>query len=367
VSLKLAQALLESHPSRDEVVRSLMKLAAIGTVADVVDLSTPENRAIVTIGLEALSRGPNSPGLDALLSIAGCMGRTITAGDCGFRLGPRINAAGRIEHAKLAVDLLLERDPTQAARLAHDVEALNQARKQLQETLVRRVLDDLPDPIPAFPLFGGSVQDGWHKGLSGIVASKIKEALHRPVGVFAVGPDGFATASVRSIPAIHAVHALQSAEGLLERFGGHPFAAGFTARDNQISALQEQLSTFASTRAAGLGQAPDRTYDVTTPIDSLDLALAHTLERLGPFGKGNPAPLLRVPGVRSSGLRTLNNRHLRFELRPGVSAIWWRAAEHRAALADGQLDLIGRLEINHWRGKTSAQLVVEDAIVHPAA
>ena len=364
VSLKLAQALLSTHPSQDAVIRSLMKLAAIGTVADVVDLSTPENRAIVTLGLAALSRGPNSPGLNALLNVAGCAGRTVTAEDCGFRLGPRINAAGRIENARLAVDLLLERDPEQAAQLAQAVETLNQARRQLQETLVRRVLDDLPDPIPAFPLFGGTARDGWHKGLSGIVASKIKEALHRPVGVFAVGSDGYATASVRSIATVHAVQALESAEALLERFGGHPFAAGFTAHENQISALQERLSEFATVHCSGLGQAPARTYDVTVPVENLDLPLAHTLERLGPFGKGNPVPLLRIPGVRSSGLRTLNDRHLRFELRPGVSAIWWRAAEHRAALADAQLDLIGRLEVNRWRGKTSAQIVIEDAIVH---
>ncbi len=365
VSLKLAQALLDTHAAKDVMIRSLMKLAAIGTVADVVDLATPENRAIVTLGLQSLSQGPNNAGLQALLDIAGCSGRTVTAEDCGFRLGPRINAAGRLEHAGIAVDLLLERDPAKANALASEIEALNQARKQMQEDLVQRALQALPDPLPAFPLFGGTAEEGWHKGLSGIIASKLKEALHRPVGVYAIGPDDYATASVRSIPAVHAVQALDASSDLLEKYGGHPVAAGFTVHRDRLTELQSHLSDFAKDCSTSLGQAPERHYDATASASTLNLALAKCVERLGPFGKGNAAPIFRVVGVRTSGVRTLNNKHLKFDLGPGVSAIWWRAAEHRSALVDTDVELIGRLEINRWQGRTSAQIVVEDAIVSP--
>ena len=361
VSLKLAQALLHDPPKRDPLIRSLMKLAAIGTVADVVDLATPENRAIVTLGLEAVSEGPNNAGLKALLEISGCAGRTVTAQDCGYRIGPRINAAGRIEHAGLAVDLLQEHDRERAMALATHIDQLNQERRVLQDRLVRRAIASLEDgPTPAFPLLGGRVADGWHKGVTGIVAGRVRDSVHRPVAIYTLDTNGLATGSVRSTPAVHAVEALNYAKDILIRFGGHPVAAGFTVEAAHLDTLQTRLSEFATSRSDDDG--PLSTYDAVVPVGELNLALAERIQRLGPYGKGNPPPVFRVPEVRPAAVRMLKDKHLRIELTPGVSAIWWGAAEHYGAFDGGALDLYGRLEVNHWRGRTSAQLVVEDVV-----
>ncbi|MCB9741756.1 MAG: single-stranded-DNA-specific exonuclease RecJ [Alphaproteobacteria bacterium] len=362
VSFKLAQALLAGHPAEDRLLRSLLKLAAIGTVADVVDLSTPENRAIVSLGLVALNEDRHSPGLDALLRVAGVTRGSIDASDLGYRVGPRINAAGRVASATAVVELLTTRDPSRARRRAEELDRLNGERRRIQDRMLRAAEEQVPSPLPAFIVVWGREEAGWHRGVAGIVASRIRDRFNRPCAVVAVTPTG-ATGSVRSIPQVHALEALSSAEDLLSRFGGHPAAAGFSLPAEALPALAQRLSEAASAQLDGQTPALERRFDVALSPQEVDRGLQEALQRLGPFGKGNPTPRLLLRGARLEGLRVLKDKHLKGRLAgsQGVDVIWWGGAEHRGALERArQPELLGKLDVNVWQGVARLQVVLED-------
>ncbi len=363
IALKLAQALLAGRPDAERWIRSLLKMAALGTVADVVDLSVPENRAIVTLGLQQINAGPNAPGLQALLRVSDCAGRDVTGGDLGFRLGPRINAAGRVEHAGLAVQLLSERDPLRAGELALELDGLNRRRRRLQERLVRNIVAQLEEgggkgAERLFPVFAGPEEEGWHRGVVGIVAARVRDRLHRPAAVASVR-QGMATGSIRSIPGVHAVQALQSASALLDRFGGHPAAAGFSLPAAALGQLESALSAFVRDQVPSSALVPTQVADARVQAGQLDRASATALAAMGPFGKGNRRPRLLVPGVRSASSRCVR-QHLFFRV-GGTEAVWWGGAEQRGALESGPVDLLGSLTMETWRGRSRPRLTVEDA------
>jgi len=366
VSLKVAQALLASHPRRDRLLRSFLKLAAIGTVADVVDLSTDENRAIVALGLRELASGRHSPGLSALMDVAGLKDkRVLRASDLGFRIGPRINAAGRLEQATAVVELLNERNPQRAQAMAQDLDRVNSERKGLQRLLEAEAKRQVSDPPPPFIVVWGEEKlDGsspWHRGIAGIVAARLRDAFHRPAAVITVSGVS-ARGSIRSIPGFHAVHALDTASDLLAGYGGHPAAAGFSVDAQHIPALAGRLQTWAATAGAG-NHLPVHEFDATARPGELSMQLFHELAELGPYGKGNPAPLLRIDGVLPEDVGRMGQKgaHLRFRV-GRERAVWWRAGDHADALMSGdRFDLLVRLEENEYRGRTNLQLVVEDA------
>ena len=366
VCFKLAQALLAEHPQRERLLRSLLKVVSLGTVADVVDLSPLENRAIVALGLEALSQGPHAPGLQALLQVAGCAGRSLSAGDLGFRLGPRVNAAGRLAHAGLALELLQARDGERARELAGELDGLNRRRQRLQEGLVQQLLDRVvPDPDPdavprcaAFPVFHGPEDSGWHRGIVGIVAGKLREVLQRPVAVAAVS-DGQATGSLRSVPGVDAVAALECAEHLLTRFGGHPAAAGFSLPADRLPALERALSEHLERDVPPEALVPCRRADLLAELHLLGEPAARALVQLEPCGRGNPRPRLLVPGVVIQRVRRVR-QHLFFDLGP-VQGVWWSAARHTRALVGGPVDLLGSLGPDRRDGFTRPMFTVEDA------
>jgi single-stranded-DNA-specific exonuclease len=363
VSVKLAQALLAQHPKRELLLHSLLKLAAIGTVADMVPLDNLENRAIVTLGLRALNAGGHNAGLSALIEHCGLKVGEISEEDLSFRLGPRINAAGRIANATHVVELLTCRDPEQAGVLAGQLEAWNHERRAVQQQLVSAALAAVPAELPAFVLVAGPEHEGWHRGVVGIVASKLKDELHRPVAVVSVQGE-LAVGSVRSVPGVHAVQALGAASDLLLKFGGHPAAAGFTVRAADLPALRERLASWCATSRGEEVGAPDQLVDAeVSPVDLTD-ALLHQLHRLRPFGMGNPEPQLWLRAVRLNGLRALgkDRQHLKARLGDStIEAVWWGGAAHLPSLANGPVDLLGRLSENVWQGRRSLQFVVRDA------
>ncbi len=370
VCFTLARALLAGHPRRDAMLRSMLKVVGLGTVADVVDLSPLENRAIVALGLEALSRPPHAPGLRALLEAAGCAGRPLVASDLGFRLGPRINAAGRLAHASLALELLQARDLDRARALAQELEGLNRQRQRLQESLTQRLLERaLPDPggeprCAAFPVFGGSESEGCHRGVVGIVAGKLREALQRPVAVAAIA-DGQAIGSVRSVPGVDAVAALGRAEHLLSRFGGHKAAAGFSLAAEHLPALEQALSAYVVREIPPADLIPVRRADILTEQWELGEQAARALERMEPCGRGNPRPRMLVEGVRIDRVRRVR-QHIFFEL-GGGQGVWWSGAQHTRALLDGPVDLLGSLGPDRRDGFARPMLTVEDARRSPGA
>lgn len=364
ISLKLAQALLAHHPKRDDVVRSLLKLAAIGTVADLVPLTTLENRAIVSLGLRELNQGRHSPGLQALIEVSRLEAGTIGESDLGFRIGPRINAAGRVADAKLVVELLNCRDPRRARELAGEIDGLNTQRRDIQQRLVAEVVSRLSgDPEP-FVVVAGPEEEGWHRGVVGIVASRIKDELHRPVAVVSIQGDR-AVGSIRSLPGVHAVRALDSASDLLEKYGGHPVAAGFTVPTANLDALRERLCAYVRDQAAADALRHVREVDAELDAGGLDERLHRELETLGPFGQGNPRPRLVVRGVRARNIEVRGQKGmLKFRIpRPGgreIEALWWDHPEHADAVAASEVDLLGDLTEHRWNGTRRLQFQLTD-------
>lgn len=365
VSLKLAQALLADHAKRDAILHSMMKLAAIGTVADLVPLTTRENRAIVALGLEELNRGRHHPGLGALLEVSRARPGTIRASSLGFQIGPRINAAGRVADAKLVVELLNERNPDRAMQLAQQINRLNTERRAIQGRVEEAALEMLGDEPPAFVVVADTEENGWHRGVVGIVASRIKDETNRPVAVVSIQGDT-AVGSVRSVPGVHAVRALDAASDLLVKYGGHPAAAGFTVPTRDLEALAERLAAYVDENRPDPDATPTRRTDGEIPAEKLGPELFDELQRLGPWGQGNPEPRVVVPAVQVTAVRTMSDgKHLKFWIPQGrgrgmgLEAVWWRQGELADAVQHGPVDVLGWLEENHYRG-TSLQFAVKD-------
>ncbi|MCB9689684.1 MAG: single-stranded-DNA-specific exonuclease RecJ [Alphaproteobacteria bacterium] len=366
VSLKLAQALLDRHPKRDAVIQSMLKLAAVGTVADMVSLGTLENRAIVTLGLRELNQGRHHPGLAALLEASRLVPGQIDETSLGYRIGPRINAAGRVAEANLVVELLSCRDPKRAHELAQQLETLNTERRDLQKRLVAHALEALSvGEVPPFVLLSGKEEEGWHRGVVGIVASRVKDEVERPVAIVSIQGE-LAVGSMRSIPGVHAVAALDSVSDLLVKYGGHPAAAGFTVRTADLGQLQERLVAHVATTLPEADLVPVRRFDVVVPRERLGRELSDELARLGPYGMGNPSPNLLVPGVTAFGVqvRGAEGRLLKF-LVPGaqdraIEAVWWDRAPLAEQLQEGPVDVLAGLGIHTWNGNQRLQLSVVD-------
>lgn len=362
VSLKLAQSLLRDHPRADVLLQSMMKVAAIGTVADVVDLSGLENRAIVSIGVGQLRSGRHAPGLQALLEVSGLSPAAIDAGALGFKIGPRINAAGRLKAASSVVELFSERDPRRAYARAQELDRLNEKRRHIQDHLVEACLAQLGDAKPSFAVLWGPEDQGWHRGVVGIVAARLRDKINRPVAIVSVNGDE-ARGSVRSTPAVHAVNALGSARDILGRFGGHPAAAGFSLPRAQLPALRERLDAFASAQLQGEHPVPSLRLDADCRAQDLDWGVIRSLQRLEPHGKGNPAPLLLVYGVRPTNIRMLSGgRHIKFRA-GSIDALWWNSGAYASHLSS-PVDLAVRTGVNHWNGRSTLQLTVEDIRPH---
>ena len=365
VALKLADALLEAHPRRAAIVASLAKLTAIGTIADMVDLSVMENRAIVAHGLRALSEPSNNPGLRALFSLAG-VGHPITAFDIGFRIGPRINAAGRIAHASTVLSLFDAPTDEEAQLHAQVLDDLNSERKNIQQHLVDLVGERLPlDPTGVVTdrviLIAGLESEGFHRGVVGIACSKIVEQTGCPTLICAINEEGMAHGSARSIDGFHIVEALQSVGDLLVKFGGHPMAAGFTVPAGKIEEMRWRLNQYAAERLPPEQLGRVLMADGELQISEVTIELIRRLMRLGPHGIGNPAPIFHLRETPLKGVQVLKEKHLKLRLPGGVEALWWNSVEHREALeAAGSVRLMGRLDLNTWRNRESCQIQVLD-------
>ncbi len=365
VSLKLAQALLADDPQRDRWLTSLLKLAAIGTVADLVSLATRENRAIVSLGLDALNRGPNHAGLAALLAMSGSELGEIDEATIGFRIAPRINAAGRIAQATRVVDLLTSSDVATAKALAAELEALNGERREVQRQLVETALEAARRSDDPFLVVAGPEEEGWHRGVIGIVAARLKDELHRPVAVVSI-QGAVAVGSVRSVPGVHAVEALSAGAERMHRFGGHPAAAGFSLPAAELPWLRERLSAWMADHTTPTALVAQRAVDATIALEDLDERMIGQLARLRPWGTGHPEPVWRL--VLPSGVRArrfgVDSAHLGLTLPSPrgapIDAVWWRGAAHLASVTSGPVELLGRFDARTVRGRRVLQFEVID-------
>jgi len=362
VALKLVQALLGTRLSTRRL-ESYLKIAAIGTIADVVPL-VGENRVIARFGLRGLRR-PAQVGLKALLAVSGLAGREITAGDVAFRLAPRLNAAGRMEDARQVVELLTTSDGEKAQAIADQLEGLNRQRQLLEEQILSEIwarLEERPEKAQRYSwVFAG---EGWHRGVLGIVAQRVVDRFHRPTLVIGV-EDGVGQGSARSIPGFHLLQALTESRHLFYRFGGHALAAGFTLPAECITELETRIEKAAQNALTMEDLEPLLRIDAEVRLGEINLKLYQELQALGPFGFGNPTPVLLARAVRLLGSpRVIKGKHL--ILRIGQDArsfevVGWAQAGLASRLSSGQsADVAFTLEEDVFDGSALLKLVLRD-------
>jgi single-stranded-DNA-specific exonuclease len=361
VVYKLGQALFGVD---SEVPRRHLDLVALATIADVVPL-VDENRSLAIAGLRALARTAK-PGLRALMQSAAVDPAAVDAGAVGFRLAPRLNAAGRLGHPREALELLLTQDGAEARRLADSLEELNRERQAIEARILREAVAQIeawPPETRARRAYAVAGAD-WHEGVIGIVASRLVERYHRPV-VLIAGTDGDWKGSGRSIPAFDLHGALGACAGLLGRWGGHRAAAGLSIAEENVGPFAEAFAEQAATVLAEDDLEPLTVIDgVVGRRADLSLNLCAELARLAPFGLGNPAPTLLAPGCGLAELATVGDgKHLRFRVRregrdSGSAIAFGQGSRLDVLRPDALYDVAFRLEENHWNGTVAPQLVV---------
>ena len=361
VVFKLAQALLGADS--DELKRHL-DLVALATIADVVPL-VGENRSLAIAGLRGLAR-TQKPGLRALMQVARVDPAAVDSGACGFRLGPRINAAGRLGHPGAALELLLTDDPEVARTLARELEELNRERQAVEERIAREATAKVDEWPEAQQRRRGYVlaDENWHEGVIGIVASRLAERFNRPVVLIAGGDDEW-KGSGRSIATFDLHAALGACASHLERFGGHRAAAGLSIRPDRVEAFAQAFAAQAELALGDEDLSPVTRVDAVLPPGTrLTLDLCEELRRLAPFGVGNPDVTLLAGDCELGDLATVGEgKHLRFRVRQdgrdAGSAIAFRFGSQVDRLRRvGRYDVAFRLEENRWNGTVAPQLVV---------
>jgi single-stranded-DNA-specific exonuclease len=362
VAWKLGQALLGTD---SEALRRHIDLVAVATVADVVPL-VDENRGLAVAGLRQLAR-TQKPGLRELMRSARIDPATVDAGAIGFRLAPRLNAAGRLCKPQAALELLLTDEQETAKKLAAELEELNRERQAVEERILREAVAAIEEWPAARRNRRAYVvaAEGWHEGVIGIVASRLVERYHRPV-VLIAGTERDWKGSGRSIRSFDLHDGLRECAGELERWGGHAAAAGLSIRPERVEAFAEAFGAVADARLDESDLQPVTTVDALVHGSELTLDLSAELARLAPFGLGNPNVTLLLAGCELAELSTVGDgKHLRFRVREdgrdSGSAIAFRRGSSLDRLRRvGQYDVAFRLEANQWNGTVAPQLNVRD-------
>lgn len=351
VAHKLAEALGAGTIAED------LDLVALATVADLVPL-VDENRRLVRDGLAALANTAK-PGLRALIAVSRADPSALDTGTLGFRLAPRINAAGRLRRADVALELLLTEDPDRARAIAAELDALNGERRAVEQRILWEA-DRQVKALGARPAYVLAAEE-WHPGVVGIVASRIVERYHRPAVLIALDGDA-GTGSGRSIPGFDLLAGLTAAGEHLHRFGGHRAAAGLSISSERVTAFREAFEAHAAAVLTPDLLAPEERIDAIASGMDLGLALAEELAQLEPCGMGNPAPRLLVPGARFTDVRPMGEgRHARFSVCSGgarARAVAFGCDGRLAGDPDRPRDATFRLERNAWNGAVEPRLVL---------
>jgi single-stranded-DNA-specific exonuclease len=357
VAWKLASALRGEEAAED------LDLVALATVADVVPL-IGENRSLVRRGLAEVRRAKR-PGMRALLEAAKCTPERLDEGDLGFRLAPRINAAGRLYRADAGVELFLTEDEKRAETIAIELSRANSERRATErevDAAAEAARRELPDSLRDAHGFVVAGQD-WHPGVVGIVASRLVERHHRPAVVVSLGEDGAGRGSGRSIPGFDLLAALEACSEHLDGFGGHRAAAGLTIQAEKVTAFQEAFAAYANRALGPEDLRRVEKVDAMVGGVGLGLELAEELRQLAPFGMGNPGVRLLVPSAHVSDVRPMGEgKHARFSLHSGSHrALGVAFGRSSLGVEDEEvLDASVRLEVNHWNGSLEPRVVLRE-------
>jgi single-stranded-DNA-specific exonuclease len=366
VAFKLAQALLTASADDGRLTKYL-DLVTLGTVADMGRI-TGENRVLVRHGLDMLSSDSASlrPGIAALKHVAGLNGKRVNVGNVGFSLAPRINASGRLERADMAFRLMTTDAPDEAARIADQLDTVNRERQAVEEGIwaEARALC-LQADLANTGAFVLSSED-WHPGVIGIVASRIVDEFYRPAALIAVQA-GMGKGSARSIPGFDLYQGLTACSDLLLGFGGHKYAAGLSIAAEQIPRLRERMNAVVLDQFGASGFVRTVTIDSPVTFEDLSFDLMLALDRMAPFGQGNPEPRFGSKGLDVLSIRPVgNNKHLKLRLRQQNGRFFDAIAYNKGASIGSWLRNGARVaavftpRINTWNGMRNIELDIKD-------
>ncbi|MEM7697368.1 MAG: single-stranded-DNA-specific exonuclease RecJ [Verrucomicrobiota bacterium] len=359
VVFKIAHALLKTRPLPGFDLKEYLDIVALGTIADIVPLED-ENRIFARRGLQQLDRTIH-PGLVALKEIAGVKGQS-SAQDVGFKLGPRLNAAGRLDTAETSLNLLLSQDTDEAEFLAAELNSQNRERQALElgtRNEAESLIAAMPSEHRAHAIVVGARE--WHPGVVGIVASRISKQYHRPTFVIGFDEVGLGKGSGRSVEGISLVEALDHARDLIESGGGHEMAAGVTLREEQLDAFRIRVIESVVSQATRDALIPKLYIDAELSLADLGLDLLESYELLRPFGAANAQPLFMSRQVRiDSAPRVIKEKHLKFRFSQNGTfhdGIYFNAAE--LDLPRPPWDIAYTIDRNEWRGRVSLSMVIQ--------
>ncbi len=340
-----------------------LDLAALGTIADVAPL-WGENRRLVSQGLSALS-ARSRPGLQALLEVAENGKPTLSVRDVGFTIAPRLNATGRLGHAKVGVDLLMAPTPTLARPIALQLQRLNETRQAMGQSIFADALTQLtgkfgtPGPVIAL------ASENWHAGIIGIIASRLVERFSRPAVLIAV-QDGIGRGSARTMGDISIYNLLNECRAFFKTFGGHKEAAGFSILPENIPAFQAHITQVATATIRQEDLIPTLDIDMILPPEDISLTLIRTLEEISPFGQGNPTPVFHCDKLHVIEAKQVGNgQHLKVTFTDPsglriIDGIGFGLGHQLSTVYQPGIDIAFHLESNTWGGRESAQLQILD-------
>ncbi len=359
-----------AHALRGTVPTDLLDVAVIGTIADLVPLHG-ENRLIAKMGIRAL-QNTQRPGLKALLKKAKVESNDISEETVGFAIGPRINAVGRLQSADPAVDLLMTNDLEEAAYIADEIDELNKERQQLVTKLTQEAIQEVEEN---YPPSSNSVlviaREGWNSGVIGIVASRLVDRFYRPTIVLSIDPEkGLAKGSARSIEGFNLYESLSTCRDILPHFGGHPMAAGMTLAVDDVDDLRTRLNEIANEVLTQEDFQPIAAVDAICSIHEITIESIFEMNKLAPFGMGNPKPTVQINNVGVNTIRRIgaDQSHLKIELQDesigldGVGFGLGHACEGISPLS--KVSVIGELSINEWNNNRKPQIMLKDIAVN---
>jgi single-stranded-DNA-specific exonuclease len=358
VVFKLGHALMKARKT-DLDLKSLLDLVAVATISDIVPM-VGENRLLVRHGLKNLPSTMN-PGLRALQDITSMNG-SATSMDVGFRIGPRLNAAGRMDAPEDALAILISESRREAADYAVKLDGYNRERQayetHIREDAVEMLTKDFdPERDPVIVLGAR----GWHHGVVGIVASRLMRQYHKPTFIIAIDDSGIGKGSGRSIEGVSLVEAIRACSEDLLAGGGHAMAAGISVHEDKLDTFRQNLSEYVLTNTTDEQRHPTLTYDAEIPFDQLSLEFLTSYDLLQPFGNSNPQPVFISRGIELSRPPLhMKNNHLRFMLRQGYNeqdAVFFGGGEQ--PLPDPPWDIAFTIDRNTFRGRTTLQLIIQ--------
>ncbi|MGJ8696223.1 MAG: single-stranded-DNA-specific exonuclease RecJ [Verrucomicrobiaceae bacterium] len=359
VVFKLAHALLKQRPLENFDLKDVLDLVAVATISDIVPL-VDENRLLVRHGLRSLEKSAR-PGLDALLKLAGVDGR-LSSADVGFRIGPRLNAAGRMDQPEQALATLMTECPDEAKSLAQDLEDFNRSRQAVEQQIFAEAMemldgDEIETDGPVIVV--GSRK--WHAGVVGIVASRLMRMYHKPTFVISIDESGVGKGSGRSIEGVSLVEAITKCGEHLIAGGGHHMAAGLSIQEDSIKPFREAFSKYVSEDCRGKDLRPKIYLDAEVELGELSLQFLDKYDLLQPFGSANPQPVFMAKGVwLTEPPRRLKNNHLRLFLRQNFDerdAIFFGGGANQ--LPDPPWDIAFTIDRNVFRGRASLQISIQ--------